>query len=1253
MSQTIEELWHAFCRQPDEAAFAPIYRHTRALVWTLCCRILGNPEDARDAFQATYCRLLAEIQAGGLKGDASPTTPQLIYRLAVREAHNLRLRRARRTQREITMESLPEKGTHESVAENLLAQDQLRERLEGLVLLLPERDRLPVQLHFFHGLSQIEIAEALGCDKSTISRRMTRGLRKLERMLRRAGLSEAALSVGVAGAVGGTAALLEPPAALAAGAVFAQAQAALAAGTITALGSSLAPSLIQTIHGVALMKIKLAVITALLSVGIGGLVFYGKPLLAGKSAARPASASTRQISRSEASNVKENAPLANAVSKPRLSAQVQPKAAVDGTASQGQPAIKAETTTRTLTVRVVWSEDHKPVPRADVILAYFSPGDRNNTQSPPMIKVQTTAQGEALIRYPASWQKVLLKVSHPKGAQHRALMDLPAKKPIEVQLGQGARLFGSVWFENKPDAGADVVAYDVVHSFPALGSTRRVTTDKTGGFSIDQLAGGRYQLVATHGGLRSLLKESEVAPITLVGGEESGPHDLTLRMGNTLTGVVRDQVTKAPIAGADVVITNQNPLTNKPMPYFNQQLTKSGANGAYKLEGLPAEDLRIGAMADNYVVASHTLHPAEGINFHDFELEPGAQVEVLVTDDQGRPVEGATLDGHISNLAQTNAQGKAILTRISRTTPPRFWAHKDGYKDSGDGQPQFTPGQTMGTAKLVLMPLAGQGFFSGRVSSPSGEPLSGIHVRAGSLTLKFAEKNESLTAADGSYRLAVKARDERYVLSASVEGRNLAPAWQGDLTPGTADKPAEANFSLGAAHALHGIVVDSDGKPIPLVSIKVCTPERFFIYDGMPLDEREQLSDETGSFVFRDLPAGEVELILEARGWVRIYRKRVPVDQEARIVMTPIGAVLGRVVDAQSGEAIPAFNVKITGPVQQESGYHGIYTDQKSFTTADGRFALEEIDPRGDYEVTAEADGYASELKKGVRAVSKDKAQEIRFSLSKGNALKGRVVDARTGAPLAGLPVMYGFYGGGYFDWYRVGGISGLQKANADAKGVFTFQEGSQPGALLIRAPGYGRMIIKAAERDKYLKGGELVIPLEPAATLTGTYSLAGKPITNVAVSLMLINGRDGQGMEFTKSDLQGKYHWESLAAGDYFLAIFADRITVTRRVRLKPGEQKQADLMGDLGASTLQGRVVDSSGKARGGYYVSLRPSFPSDYNALSCRADGAGGYRFEGLADGDYSVHVSPPSSGPTPPPEKTDRIRIQGNMSRNFTF
>ena len=91
------ELWEAFVREPGEATFAPFYEASRRLVYTICLRVLRDEEDALDAYQTAYARLLAAARAG--QDEFGEDATRRVTRTAVREADSLRKRRGRRARK--------------------------------------------------------------------------------------------------------------------------------------------------------------------------------------------------------------------------------------------------------------------------------------------------------------------------------------------------------------------------------------------------------------------------------------------------------------------------------------------------------------------------------------------------------------------------------------------------------------------------------------------------------------------------------------------------------------------------------------------------------------------------------------------------------------------------------------------------------------------------------------------------------------------------------------------------------------------------------------------------------------------------------------------------------------------------------------------------------------------------------------------------------------------------------------------------
>ena len=176
-----------------------IYDLTKATTYTICLRILRREDDALDAFQAAYCRL---VRLAGSGDDASRVEDcaESLYRFAVREAGNLRKRRSRRQRKEVSVDAFEGRSAARGAPERDADAPQTRELIERLVDTLPDRYRLPILLHYFHGRKHREVAAILGKSTGTISRQIARGLRRLEPRLRQAGLGTTSTLVALVGA---------------------------------------------------------------------------------------------------------------------------------------------------------------------------------------------------------------------------------------------------------------------------------------------------------------------------------------------------------------------------------------------------------------------------------------------------------------------------------------------------------------------------------------------------------------------------------------------------------------------------------------------------------------------------------------------------------------------------------------------------------------------------------------------------------------------------------------------------------------------------------------------------------------------------------------------------------------------------------------------------------------------------------------------------------------------------------------------
>lgn len=168
----------------DDEALAELFDRFGRVAYGLALRILRDEALAQDAVQEAFLavwrsadRFLAE------RARASTWILTLVHRRAV----DLVRREDRR--RGEPLDSAPEQAAGESVEEEVNLGFQRRVVQEALRRLPPEQ-REALELGYYGGLTQSELAERLGQPLGTIKSRMFAGLARLRDLLAQAGLEE-------------------------------------------------------------------------------------------------------------------------------------------------------------------------------------------------------------------------------------------------------------------------------------------------------------------------------------------------------------------------------------------------------------------------------------------------------------------------------------------------------------------------------------------------------------------------------------------------------------------------------------------------------------------------------------------------------------------------------------------------------------------------------------------------------------------------------------------------------------------------------------------------------------------------------------------------------------------------------------------------------------------------------------------------------------------------------------------------------
>ena len=160
----------AFLADRDEPAFAELVRRHGPLVLAACRRLLSDPADTADAFQAAFLVLVRRARRLTASTDLGPW----LYRVAAWTARNVRRKNARRLARTT---SLPDAVAAPPTCP-VPALD-----LDAALLALPEKYRAALVLCHLQGWSRRDAAARLGCPEGTLSSLLARGLTKLKARL--------------------------------------------------------------------------------------------------------------------------------------------------------------------------------------------------------------------------------------------------------------------------------------------------------------------------------------------------------------------------------------------------------------------------------------------------------------------------------------------------------------------------------------------------------------------------------------------------------------------------------------------------------------------------------------------------------------------------------------------------------------------------------------------------------------------------------------------------------------------------------------------------------------------------------------------------------------------------------------------------------------------------------------------------------------------------------------------------------------
>jgi RNA polymerase sigma factor (sigma-70 family) len=892
-----------FISERDERAFTALLERHGPLVLQVCWRVLGNVEDAEDAFQAAFL-VLAQSAA---TVHCRESLPAWLHGVARRVALKARLARARQFRQTRPLAVLPTDPCPDPLSE--LSARQLLVILDEEVQRLPERYRLPVILCCLEGRTLEEAARHLGWTPGSVKGRLERGRARLHDRLVRRGLTlSAALAAAEVSRSAASAAVLPLLAA-------ATIRGALGFATRSAVASDVSPTAValagEVIQGMARasLTIPAALVLATCLLATGFLTYK----VANSSSTKPARDDSSHL-------LPEDKPA------PAAAALMQnQRLATD--AFDAPVAIRGR----------VLDPEGTPIPGAKLYVGY-SPRPSSGIPSRPAITYSPRATSEADGRFHFTFARSeldakLLDISRPAvvavasdyGPDWAVIGDFAEGVELSLILVRDVPVNGRILDQNrKPVAGAKIRVDSVLSApeeevtrylkgdlnswFPKAwmgllpGQPAVVTTDADGRFRVTGI--GRDRIVRLvlegpsiqHTVLEVASRPSPATPFSLEINGATFEHEAL--PSRPIRGLVRDQATGKPVPSVLISAFADLP------PALTDQ------DGRYELLGCrKAQSYTVTAQPQSdqpYFAAEAWVEDGPGLDplTLNFELVSGIPMHGRVTDQSTqKPPRTALVEYYplFPNVHSSKIANGILAASTALVRPD-------------------------GSYSLVVLP--GPGVVCVAASPRNSYAVARVDDKE--LANLFDQGiNHGDDQCPGTTLTAIGARGQGILQVNKYNSLSL-------ISPDARAEFLALELTLQPARTLKGTVVRPDGQP--LTGVKIIGLTAMPDYDML----------ESASFTVTGLNPRLTRNLFFHHREKNLGKALTIQGDETRplqVQLEPCGTLIGRFVD-KTGKPVPGVNVGFSLP-------GGAYKSLNTATDAHGRFRMEGLVPGAKYFLTS------------------------------------------------------------------------------------------------------------------------------------------------------------------------------------------------------------------------------------------------------------------------------------------------------------